>query len=247
MRTIACLLGLLAWGSAAAAPLKLAVVPLEAPPDLTFVGRSLAEAIAGEARAGGSFDVVGPGDVAGRLGRSAERDLVRCADDARCLADRGRPLAVDRLVAGWVRRTGDRYVVSVVHVDATNGATVASFRREIPIASRRLREDVVAASSGLVRGQADAAGWLRVESTVQGAAVTIDGRPVGTTPLTRRVEAGRHAVQVAMPGHAPADPVWIDVPAGETVEHRQRLYEIPARDRGNGAGDGAATRVDVIR
>jgi hypothetical protein len=246
VRTLVCLAALLAWGSAAAAPDRLAVVALDAPADLTFTGRNLSDAIAAEARTAGGFEVLGAAEVEKTLGRPGAAELTRCADDGHCLAARAKALGVDRVVGGWVQQAGDRYVVAVVHVDARSGAALASFRREVPIASRRLRDDVVAASAGLLRGQADAAGWLKIDTSVQGAAVTIDGRPAGTTPLARRVEAGRHRVQVSMAGHAAADPVWVDVPAGQTVEHHQRLFEIPARDRGN-AGAAAATRVDVVR
>lgn len=247
MRAIVILAGLLAWGDAWASTGKLAVVPLDAPPDLTFVGRSLAEALAAEARRAGQ-DVVPPDEAERLLGRDGLAQLARCGDDPRCHAQRGEPLGVERLVGGWVQRAGDRYVVGVVLVDLRGGQRLAAFRREVPIASRRLKDDVVLAAGSLLRGEADAAGTLRIDATVPGAAVAIDGRPAGTTPLSRKVEPGRHRVQVSKDGHAPADPIYLVVPAGGVAEHVQVLHPLPARERGNDApAAGAETRVEVLR
>jgi hypothetical protein len=233
MRTLVCLLILLAAGSASATSPKLAVVALDAPPDLTFTGKSLSEAIAVHAREGGAFEVIGPDAVERTLGRIGTASLVSCADDARCLAGRVARLDVDRVVAGWIQRSGDRYVVTLVHVDARAQKRIAWFRREVPIASRQLRPDVLAAVPGLLSGDADRQGTLEVDATVSGATVTVDDVEAGLTPLARELAPGRHKVSVAKPGYAAADPVWIDVPAGGRAHHLQRLYEIPARDRPN--------------
>lgn len=234
MRTIICLVGLLAWGSASAAgKTRVAVVSIQAPPDLVFTGKSLSQAIADEAGQGGAFEVVGPQDVEQKLGREATAALVRCADDVRCLSERAAKLDVDRVVAGWLQRSGECYAITLVHVDVRAQKRLATVRRDVPIASRKLRPDVIAALPKLLSGEADAEGTLRIDASVSGATVLVDERPAGTTPLAHRLPAGRHKVQVAKAGYAVADPVWIDVPAGGEVEHRQRLFEIPARDRPN--------------
>ena len=59
------------------------------------------------------------------------------------------------------------------------------------------------------------AGTLVVESRPQGAAVTIDGRPAGTTPVSiEAVRAGSHAVRIERDGYR----IWtapVKVAAGE--------------------------------
>ena len=78
--------------------------------------------------------------------------------------------------------------------------------------------------------------------------VTIDDVPVGTTPLSRPVRPGKHKVHVAQTGYADAAPVWVEVPPNGAVEHRPRLYEIPARDRPNrSASEGTGTNVQIVR
>lgn len=247
MPALPCLLAAaLAAASAAPAP-RLAVLPLEAPPELMFTGRSAADAFAAEAARRG-FDVVTPAQVEAKLGPAATRELVRCADDASCLTARAAALGVDRVVSGWVRQRGDAYRVALVHVDARTGARLGGIEREVPVASRRLAKEVALAAPLLLGGPADAKGVLHVVTTPAGALVTVDDVPVGTTPLEREVRPGRHKVEVAATGWFEAAPAWVDVPANARVEHRPRLFEIPARGKPNlSPGEGAGTTVKQSR
>lgn len=234
-------------GAPAAPPGRLAVVPLESTPDLRFTGKSAAEAFAAEARKRG-FDVVTPAQVEERLGRAATEQLVACADDPRCLAAKSAKLGVDGVVGGWLRKRGETYRVSLVHANARTGERLGVAEREIPVASRRLQKDLALAAPLLLGGQGDARGVLSVVTTPPGALVTIDDVPVGTSPLTRDVRPGRHKVQVAVTGYYDGAPVWVDVPANAIVEHRPRLYEIPARDRPNmSPTEGSGTKVRISR
>jgi hypothetical protein len=62
------------------------------------------------------------------------------------------------------------------------------------------------------------------------------------------VKPGKHKVKVSREGFADAEPSWIDVAAGERVEHRPRLYELPARERPNAsATEGHGTAVQVVK
>jgi hypothetical protein len=236
----------LAAGPAHAGP-RLAVVTLDAPPELQFTAKSVADALAKEAAKGG-FEVVGPAAAEAKLGGAAHRELVRCGDDARCLADRGAKLGVDRVVAGWLRKRGAVYRVALVHADARTGERLGGLEREIPVASRRLQKDVAAAAPGLLAGAEDATGVLRVTTDVPGAQVAIDGVVVGRTPVAHAVKPGKHAVKVALDGFADAEPSWVDVPASAVVEHRPRLYRIPARERPNASPtEGHGTAVQLVR
>jgi hypothetical protein len=239
----------LAAGPAAGAPAgaRLAVVPLESPPELTFTGKSAADAFAAEAAKRG-FEVLSPAQVEEKLGREATLALVRCADDPRCLSARASRLGVDRVVCGWLRKRGEAYRLALVHADARTGEALGRMERDVPVASRRLNKEIALAAPLLLRGQGDAKGVLSIVTTPPGALVTVDDVPVGTTPLSREVMPGRHKVQVAATGYFEAAPIWVDVPANSLVEHRPRLYEIPARDRPNqSATEGSGTRVKISR
>jgi hypothetical protein len=249
MRTLLGLLAALAAATPArAADVKVAVVALDAPPELTFMGKSTAEAFAREARKAGGWDVMDPAKVEASLGRDGTLALVRCGDDAKCLSEKARKLGVERVVGGWLRRKGESYRVALVQADAATGERLGGMEREIPVASRRLQKDVAAAAPALLSGEKDATGVLKVVTQTPGALVTIDDADAGTTPLARIVKPGRHKVRVAGPGFQDAAPVWVEVPANGIVEHRPRLYQIPARDRPNpSASEGSGTQVKVSR
>jgi len=237
----------LAAGPSRAGAVRLAVVTLEAPPELQFTGKSAAEAFAREAIAAG-FEVIGPDAVQQQLGRAGHVALVACGEDAKCLSERGAKLQVDRIVGGSLRKRGTSYRVALVHADARSGARLGGLERDIPIATRRLQKDVASAAPMLLGGAQDAKGVLKVETEPAGADVTVDDVPVGKTPLERRIQPGKHKVKVSRAGWVDAEPSWVEVPANETVEHRPRLYPIPARDRPNpSATEGQGTAVQVIK
>ena len=249
MRTLLGLIAALAAAAPArAADVKLAVVALDAPPELTFMGKSTAEAFAREARKAGGWDVMDPAKVEASLGRDGTLALVRCGDDAKCLAEKARKLDVERIVGGWLRRKGETYRVALVQADAKSGERLGGMEREIPVASRRLQKDVAAAAPALLAGEKDATGVLRVVTDAQGVTVSIDDEDAGTTPVARVVKPGRHKVKVARAGYQDAAPIWVEVQANTIVEHRPRLYPIPARDRPNAsATEGSGTHVQVSK
>jgi hypothetical protein len=240
-------LALVFAGGPARAAQRVAVVALDAPPELVNTGKSVAEAFAKRAAASG-WDVVGPAAVEQKLGKAAHASLVACGDDARCLGDRGGRLGVDRIVGGTLAKRGSSYRVAVVNADARTGARLGGLEREIAVASRRLQKDVADAAPTLLEGGQEATGVLRVATEAPGAQVIVDDVEVGKTPVARVVKPGRHKVKVVLAGYAEAEPVWVDVPARGLVEHRPRLYRIPARDRPNASpSEGQGTAVQLVK
>jgi hypothetical protein len=235
----------LAAGTARAAAPTLAVVSLDAPPDLAFTGRGLSDIVA---RKAAGFTVMGPEAAEKKLGKGPYAALVRCADDAPCLAQKGRKLGVDRIIGGSLAKRGTSYRVAMVHADAKTGERIGGVEREVPVASRRLQKDVSDAVPTLVQGAKEETGVLRVVTDSPGAEVTVDGVMVGRTPIAQVVKQGRHQVKVALPGFVDAEPVWVEVPAGGMVEHRPRLYRVPGRDRPNASSsEGTGTAVQVVK
>ena len=223
MRSLLAAAALAAALPAGAAAPRLLVASLKAPPRLTFTGKSAADAIAREAGQAGTFEVAGPEELERRHGRAAAQRLTDCADDARCLADVARSLGADRVVAGWLSQTETTYLVGVVLVDVRTGEAVASFTREVPIASRKLQAELAAATPALLRGEMDLPGTLAVLSNVDGAEVSVNDQPVGRTPVNVRLKPGRHQVQVSKAGYMRQEPHWVVVSAGETTVDEVRL------------------------
>jgi len=244
LRSIALALAVAAGPARAAGP-SLAVVALDAPPDLAGTARGLADSIAHRAS---GFQVTGPDAAEKKLGKAAYAALVRCGDDAECLAAKGKKLEVERIVGGRLAKRGNAYRVALVHADAATGARIGGVEREIAVASRRLQKDVVEATPALLQGGQEPTGVLRVVTDAPGAQVTVDDVVVGKTPIAHVVKQGRHKVKVALPGFVDAEPVWLEVPAGAIVEHRPRMYRVPARDRPNAAGaEGNGSAVQVSK
>jgi len=224
---------------------RLAVVALDAPPDLRFSGKLAADAMAVEAAGVGAYQVTGPEAVERRLGRVGNAELSRCGADARCLAERGAALGVDCIVGGYLVRSGGAYRVVVVHAEVNGKREVTRFERVVPIAARRLEADVAAATAALLRGDRDGTGRLSVVTDEPGLTVAIDGVSIGTTPVSREVRPGAHEVRVWGDGYTRSDPVWVEVMTGEDVVHRPRVYLIPARELGRKPRP--TSQVEVVR
>jgi hypothetical protein len=90
--------------------------------------------------------------------------------------------------------------------------TLREFGDSMPASDREAIESRVAELRG-GSGVPAAAGVLVVTSDPPGAAVRIDGRPAGTTPLRSEVAAGPHEVTVAFEGATP-ETRSVDVQAG---------------------------------
>jgi hypothetical protein len=133
---------------------------------------------------------------------------------------RGRtPITVRGLGLGThaVRVVEDGYVAESrrVAVDARAAGTTVSFQ----LARVRGPDRPVPVRPGATTGA------LRVESRPSGAAVLIDGRVIGTTPLLiSDLEPGAHQVRLELPGHRP----WAtatSIVAGQSVRVAASLEE----------------------
>ena len=72
-------------------------------------------------------------------------------------------------------------------------------------------------------------GQIRVQSTPAGAQVTLDGTPSGKTPCDLpSVNAGKHLVELALPGHTPAK-ADVEIQAGQTRNLQLTLTPLPAK------------------
>jgi hypothetical protein len=198
---------------------------------LALIGRSLADAVAQEGAKAPELEVLGPADVLAKVGPDATDQLAHCRESAACFAGHAGRLDVDRIVGGFIDRVGTNYRFGLVHVELKGGTVVARATREVPIASRRIRADVVSAAGPLLRGEPDGTGFLELTTEEPGAEVRVDDKPAGKTPLKAKVAAGKHKVEVTQRGKVRVEPFWVDVPAGGRTEQKVRLFDIPASQR----------------
>jgi TolB-like protein len=214
----------------AASP-ALAVVPLDAPTELALLGRSLSEAVAQEAAKIPGHEVFAPSAVLATLGSDAAEQAAHCGESVACLVASARKLGADRVVGGWIDRVGASYKFGLVLVDVKAGTALSRVAREVPIASRRIRADVIAAAGPLLRGEAAGTGVLALHTELPGAEVRIDDKAAGSTPLEARLPAGKHKVEVSQRGKVRVEPFWVDVPSNGRAEQRVRLFDIPVAEK----------------
>ncbi len=132
-----------------------------------------------------------------------------CAGDDKCLAAIGKRLGVDFVVTGTVGSLGDNYVLNIKAVDVASGKSQRIQSPPLKGTPDELIEGVrVAAYSLLAPEQLH--GALQIQSDLIGAAVTLDGKPLGKTPLANqgvigKLALGKHQLHVEANDYAPFD------------------------------------------
>lgn len=221
-KTVPTLVLLLA--SAAPARGRLAVVEVDSPPSMMGLSAQLTRMLLQSAGEQG-YAVVGPEELSKRLGLKRYQELQACRGNAGCASSKLGGVA-PRAVLGTLGRDERSYLVKLWLVDLENLSLLAEVDRSILIASRRLMSDVEAAIPGLLRGEKEARGTLKLSANVKAAAVWLDGEAVGKTPLTLELKPGKHELRVEKKAHLPVDRL-VAVEAGQLVEIEIRLLLKP--------------------
>jgi alkylated DNA nucleotide flippase Atl1 len=222
--------------SPAAPARKLPGKPRLAVLDFTLAGsahpdlaRVLADGAARGAEAG-DHQVITQGEVAALLGLERMRRIVGCAEDQGCLAEVAGALDADRLLSGSLTILERTALVTVRLIDTRKGGqTLAratttlldATEKELVDAARRLAHEAVTGK------RLDTSGRLKVTVDRPGAAVTLDGKGIGESPLreTPRVLEGPHSVVVQKQGFVRWSST-VAVPAGAEVPVEIQLVPI---------------------
>lgn len=165
-------------------------------------------------------DVVDPAAAEKTLGRSLVDARDACGEDASCTAAIGKVAGARWIVKGGVLKGAGGFTLSIQLFDVNIAETVKGPETstaptdEKAVASMRAAAQWLFATTGL----------LQVVSSVRGADVFVDSRPVGKAPLpkTLSVQAGKHNVRVEMAGFEPFNDV-VDVKPGATLTVRAEL------------------------
>jgi hypothetical protein len=132
-----------------------------------------------------------------------------CTGEEKCLSAIGKRLNVDYVVTGTVGSLGDNYVLTIKAVDVATGKSQKIQSPPLKGTPDELIEGVrVAAYSLLAPDQLH--GSLQIQSDLVGANVTLDGKPVGKTPLANqgvigKLTLGKHKLHVEAKDYAPFD------------------------------------------
>jgi len=157
--------------------------------------------------------------------------LSKCTGDPSCLAEAGTLLGVKQIISGNVGGLGDSYVVNLKLVSVVDRREVRRVQETISGRPEQLIEAVRVAAYRLVAPER-LRGTLEVLANVPGAAILIDGKQLGTTPLPpqRGLRVGRHTLRVTKSGYT--DTVQqVVVPFQKTVQVVVKL-QTPPNKRG---------------
>lgn len=160
------------------------------------------------------------------IDRAIAGDLRECTGEDRCLAAIGKKLGVEVIVTGTVGQLGDNYVLTIKAVDVASAKPLQKIQSD-PLRGQpdELIEGVrVAAYRLLAPDQLH--GAIQIQTDLIGAEVTIDGAPLGSTPLPNngviRCKIGKHDLSVVAPGY--------EEPYRDVVEvHFQKVSPIVVR------------------
>lgn len=136
-----------------------------------------------------------------------EREGLDCDGEDACLADYASGLGASTAVYGAVGGLGESYSIALKAVDAERGAVRSRVELRVGEDRDTLVESVRAGAFELLRPDLYT-GSLRVELSVDGAEVFVDGELVGTTPLPEPIQAlepGRRALKIVKTGYKDFD------------------------------------------
>jgi hypothetical protein len=147
-------------------------------------------------------DATMPGPRALHRLRLSHPELSDCTGEAHCLALAGRLLGVDQIISGNIGALGDSYVINLKLVEVASEREIRRVSDTLSGAPERLIEAIRLAAFRLVAPER-LRGSLNVQVAVPGAAVYLDGRLLGYSPLALQpgLEVGRHALRVSKAGH----------------------------------------------
>ncbi|MEP6652697.1 MAG: tetratricopeptide repeat protein [Myxococcales bacterium] len=125
-------------------------------------------------------------------------------------------------------------------LDAEALEAFEAFLQDVPDAERPVRANAESTRDALLRR----VGTLKVVTDVVGASISIDGKEIAKTPLTKDIHLmpGWHALEVLPPKGAPFTQ-QVDSVAGQVISLVVRLPSMPPKltERDNSTADGGAT------
>jgi hypothetical protein len=159
--------------------------------------------------------------------------LLSCRDeDSTCLADLGKAVNADIVIAGMIAKVGEMHTILLRVVDVASGSVITTGYQDIryPIeqilttwtsnAAKQLEENIKMRISRFSS--------LSISTVPTGATALINGREIGKTNCAlKRIKPGRHYLQLVLPAYGAVQET-ITVEAAKHVELRYELKHTKA-------------------
>ena len=132
-----------------------------------------------------------------------------CTGEEKCLAAIGKRLGVDIVVTGTVGSLGDNFILNIKAVEVATGKSQKIQSDPLKGTPDDLIEGVRVAAYRLLAPE-QLHGSLQIQSDLVGAAVSLDGKGIGKTPLANqgvlaKLALGKHKLHVEAKDYAPWD------------------------------------------
>ena len=141
--------------------------------------------------------------VVGQLAASGI-EARKCADDA-CYRRVAPVLGVAYLVTGAVGESRKIYDITLELVNGRTGAVIGTHRERCEICGVEEAGEKMGLAASALRARLEALvrapARFVIRSRPPGAAVSMDGQPIGRTPIDREIPGGPHALQVSAEGY----------------------------------------------
>ncbi|MBI5511040.1 MAG: PEGA domain-containing protein [Deltaproteobacteria bacterium] len=178
---------------------KVAVLDLATPGFETDKGNALSATLVGilaseVGRLG--YVVISSADINAMLSYEKQKDLVGCQDDTSCLAEIGGALGADLMVSGALGKLGDGLNLSLSLVDIKRAEVRKRFQGTA--GSEAVLAATVSRGVGVLFERTQdltGTGTLFIKTDPDGGSVRVDGKAVGTAPVTLdELAAGDHLI-----------------------------------------------------
>jgi PEGA domain len=133
-------------------------------------------------------------------------ELARCGGEDKCLAAIGKRLGVDVMITGTVAAMGDNYILNIKAVDVKNGTQIRRIATDPLRGSPDELIDGIRVAAYRLLAPDQLYGSIVVLTDLLGADISVDGKPVGVTPLAgpiSKLPLGDHTLKVSAKGYTP--------------------------------------------
>jgi TolB-like protein len=188
----------------ASARQRVAVVRVDFEGNVAEAARDLFLVRVVEGLAAAQFEVFSGAAVAQKLLTTGR--LGSCRDGA-CYPAVAQALGVTYLVAGRVVESSKNYELSLELINGRTGGVIGTNRERCEICGVDEAGEKMALAASALRARLEAVtrtpARFIIQSRPAGAALAIDGVPVGRTPIDRELVGGLHKVELSAPGYDP--------------------------------------------
>ena len=142
------------------------------------------------------------------IDRAITTDQQNCTGEDKCLGAIGKKLGVDVVVTGTVGAMGPNYILNIKAVDAKTSTSIRRIESEPLRGSPDELIDGVRVAAYRLLAPEQLHGSVQVQSDLVGAAVQLDGKQIGKTPLANlgvigKQTLGKHRLRVEAAGYSP--------------------------------------------